>query len=85
MRTPRLPGRQPSPDGRTDLTLITGDQAQPVPQEAAGSTPAAPAGEMPHAAPALTALPSTTLNPPPCPPPSISPKPTGAAGGFRGP
>ena len=61
MRTPRLPGRQPSPDGRTDLTLITGDQAQPVPQAAAGSTPAAPAGEMPHAAPALTALPSTTL------------------------
>ncbi len=61
MRTPRLPGRQPSPDGRTDLTLITGDQAQPVPQAPAGSTPAAPAGEMPHAAPALTALPSTTL------------------------
>jgi hypothetical protein len=43
MRTPRLPGRQPSPDGRTDLTLVTGGQAQPVPQAAAGITPAAPA------------------------------------------
>jgi hypothetical protein len=56
MRTPRLPGRQPSADGRTDLTLVTGGQAQPVSQAAAAGTLASPADDLTQAAPAVTTL-----------------------------
>ena len=56
MRTPRLPGRQPSADGRTDLTLVTGGQAQAASLAAAGSTPTSPADDLTQAAPAVTTL-----------------------------
>ncbi|MCW2907376.1 MAG: hypothetical protein JWL68_2165 [Actinomycetia bacterium] len=60
MRTPRLPGRQPSTGGRSDLTLVTGDQAQPAPR-AAGRTPASPAGDTLQPVPVVAALHSVDL------------------------
>jgi len=48
MRTPRLPGRPPSPHGRADLTLVTGDQAQPAQQTATAGTPGSPPDDTPQ-------------------------------------
>jgi hypothetical protein len=56
MRTPRLPGRQPSAHGRTDLTLVTGDQAQPAPRGAAGAATTSTADGSTETAPAITTL-----------------------------
>ena len=56
MRTPRLPGRQPSPDGRTDLTLVTGDQDQPARQTTSGGMPGFPAGGAPAPFPGAAEL-----------------------------